>query len=148
MCFVHKSYVGILVAQILGQIVSVLLKKTKIDSLIQRVDTEDKNVMPLSDILVKILMSTIILIAIVAALGILNIAAISDPAISIVYTIFGAIPNIILAVVVVAVGILVANLACSLLYNVLVAINFDSVVKKTLDKVDGKLDCCNKEEEK
>ena len=35
-------YVGILVAQILGQIVSVLLKKTKIDSLIRRVDEEEK----------------------------------------------------------------------------------------------------------
>jgi hypothetical protein len=128
-------YVGILVAQILGQIVSVLLKKTKIDNLIQRVDAEDKKVMPLSDILVKILMTVIILVTIVAALGVLEIEAISGPAISIVTTIFGAIPNIILAIVVVAVGILVANLACSLLYNVLVAMNFDAVVKKVLPQL-------------
>ena len=128
-------YVGILVAQILGQIVSVLLKKTKIDNLIQRVDAEDKKVMPLSDILVKILMSVIILVTIVAALGVLEIEAISAPAIGIVTTIFGAIPNIILAIVVVAVGILVANLACGLLYNVLVAMNFDAVVKKVLPQL-------------
>ena len=128
-------YVGILVAQILGQIVSVLLKKTKIDTLVQRVDAEDKKVMLLSDILVKILMCVIILVTIVAALGVLEIEAISAPAINIVYTVFGAIPNIILAVVVVAVGILVANLACGLLYNVLVAVNFDVVVKKVLPQL-------------
>lgn len=128
-------YVGILVAQILGQIVSVLLKKTKIDALIKREDAENQKGMLLSDILVKILMSVIILVTIVAALGVLDIEAISAPAIGIVNTIFGAIPNIILAVVVVAVGILVANLACSLLYNVLVAVNFDAVVKKVLPQL-------------
>jgi len=128
-------YVGVLVAQILGQIVSVLLKKTKLDSLVKKADVEGKQTVLLSDILTKILESTIILIAIVAALGALNISAISAPAISIVHSIFGAIPNIILAVVVVAVGMLVANLACGLLYNVLVAVKFDNVVKKVLPQL-------------
>ena len=128
-------YVGILVAQILGQIVSVLLKKTKIDSLIKRVDAEDKKVVLLSDVLVKILMGIIILVTIVSALCVLDIEAISAPAISIVNSIFGAIPNIILAVVVVAVGIFVASLACGLLYNVMVATIFDGVVKKVLPQL-------------
>ena len=128
-------YVGVLVAQILGQIVSVLLKKTKIDTLIKRVDSEEKNPVLLSDILVKILTSVIILITIVSALGILNIEAISAPAIGIVNSVFNAIPNIILAVVVVAIGALVANLACSLLYNVMIAVNFDGVVKKVLPQL-------------
>lgn len=123
-------YVGILVAQILSQIVSVLLKKTKIDALVKQEATDGKKPVLLSDVLAKILMSAIILVVIVAALGVLNIEAISAPAIGIVHSIFNAIPSIILAVVVVAVGVLVANLACGLLYNVLVAVNFDTVVKK------------------
>jgi len=123
-------YVGVLVAQILSQIVSVLLKKTKIDTLVKREASDDKKPVLLSDVLAKILMSAVILVVIVAALGVLNIEAISAPAIGIVHSIFNAIPSIILAVVVVAVGVLVANLACGLLYNVLVAVNFDTVVKK------------------
>ncbi|MBE6667641.1 MAG: hypothetical protein E7607_04985 [Ruminococcaceae bacterium] len=126
-------YIGILIAQILGQIVSVLLKKTKIDSFIKRKDVDDeKKVILLSDVLVKILMGVIILVAIVAALGVLNIEAISAPAIGIVSSIFGAVPKIILAAVVVSVGIFVASLACGFLYNVLIATNFDNVVKKII----------------
>lgn len=128
-------YVGILVAQILGQVVSVILKKTKIDSLIKRVDSEDKKTILLSDVLVKILMSIIILVTIVSALSVLNIEAISTPAIGIINSIFSAIPSIILAVVIVTVGIFVASIACSLLYNVLIATNFDNVVKKVLPQI-------------
>ncbi len=128
-------YVGVLVAQILGQLVCVLLKKTKLDSLVKRTGTEEKQPVLLSDVLAKILVSVVILITVVAALGVLNIEAVSAPAIGIVHSIFNAIPNIILAVVVVAVGTLVASLACGLLYNVLIAVNFDSVVKKVLPQM-------------
>lgn len=128
-------YVGVLVAKILGQIVSVLLKKTKLDSLVKRVDTEAKIPVLLSDVLAKIVVTVVILLAIVAALSVLNISVISGPAISIIQSIFGVIPNIILAVVIVAVGTLVANLVCSLLHNVLVAVNFDKVVEKFLPQL-------------
>ena len=128
-------YVGILIAQILGQIVSVLLKKTKIDTLIKRTDAEGKQTVLLSDILVKILMGVIVLVTIASALGVLGIEAISAPAAGIVNSIFGAIPSIILAVVVVTVGIFVSSLACGLLYNVLVAANFDKVVLKVVPQL-------------
>lgn len=126
-------YVGVLVAKILGQIVSVLLKKTKIDSLVKK--GEEEKVVLLSDVLTKILVSVIVLVAVVAALGVLNIEAISAPAVGIVNAIFDAIPSVALAVVVVAVGLLVANIACDLLYNVLVAVGFDSVAKKVLPQL-------------
>lgn len=128
-------YVGVLVSRILGQVVSVLLKKTKLDSLVKKVDADSKQTVLLSDVLTKIVISAVVLVSIVAALGVLNIDAISSPAISIVHAIFNAIPNIILAVVIVAVGALVANLACGLLYNVLVAVSFDNVVKKVLPQM-------------
>lgn len=125
-------YVGVLVAQILGQIVSVLIKKTKIDNLVMRVDKEEKKIVLISDVLVKVLMGVIILVTIVQALLVLEIEAVSAPALAIVNSIFGAIPSIILAVVVVTVGVFVASLACGLLYNVLVATNFDNIVKKVV----------------
>ncbi len=127
-------YVGILVAQILCQIVSVLLKKTKLDNLIHYSEGQENKIL-LSDILVKILMAVIILITLVQAFLVLQIEAISGPALSIVNAIFGAIPSIILAAVVVGCGILVATIACGLLGNVLVAVNFDGIVKKVLPQL-------------
>ncbi len=127
-------YVGIFVAIIIGQIVSVLLRKTKLDSLIKRQD-EEKEVTLLSDIIVKIVMAVIILITLVQALTVLNIDAISGPALGIVDTIFGAIPSIILAAVVISCGLLVTNIACGLLTNVLVAVNFDGIVSKVLPQL-------------
>lgn len=128
-------YVGVLVAQILGQIVSVLLKKTKLDSLVKRTDAEDNAPVLLSDIIVKIMMGIIILVTIASALGVVGIEAISGPAIGIVDAIFGIIPSVILAAIVVTVGVFVANLACGLLYNVLLATNFDKLVLKILPQL-------------
>ncbi len=127
-------YVGIFVAIIVGQIIAVLLRKTKIDSFAARKDDE-KNVVLLSDIIVKIVMSVIILITIVQALTVLNIDAVSGPALGIVNTIFGAIPSIILAAVIISCGLLVTNIACGLLANILVAVNFDNIVSKVLPQI-------------
>lgn len=128
-------YVGIFVAMIVGQITKVLLGKTKIDALIPTEDEEGKKVVLLSDVIVKIVMSVIVLITIVQALTVLQIDAISGPALSIVDAIFGAIPSIILAAVVISVGLLVAGIACSLLQNVLLAAGFDGIVAKVLPQL-------------
>ena len=127
-------YVGIFIALIIGQIVAVLLRKTKLDNLLKRKDEEKAPVL-LSDIIVKIVMAIIILITIVQALTVLNIDAVSGPALGIISQIFGAIPSIILAAVVISCGILVAGIACGLLNNVLLAVDFDSIVEKVLPQL-------------
>lgn len=128
-------YVGIFVAIIVGQITKVLLGKTKVDALIPTDDEEGKRVVLLSDVIVKIVMSVIILITIVQALTVLRIDAISGPALMIVESIFGAIPSIILAAVVISVGLLVTSIACGLLQNVLLAAGFDGIVAKVLPQL-------------
>ncbi len=127
-------YVGIFVATVIGQIVGVLLRKTKIDSFAARQDEEKKAVL-LSDVLVKIVVAVIVLVFVVQALTVLNIEAISGPALGIVEAIFGAVPSIILAAVIISVGLLVTGIACGLLSNVLVSVNFDGIVKKVLPQL-------------
>lgn len=127
-------YVGFFVAIILGQIVSVLLKKTKLDNLIKK-NEEEKQVVLLSDILVKILMAVIILITLVQVFIVLDIEAISVPVLKIVESIFGAIPSLILAVVVISCGLLVTNIVCGLLYNILIGIGFDGLIKKLVPQL-------------
>lgn len=123
-------YVGILLAMIIGQLLGVLLSKTKIDNIITR--NENKKAVLLSDVIVKIVVSVIILITVVQALTVLNIDAISIPALQIINAIFSAVPSIILAAVVICVGLLVANIACGLLSNLLVAVNLDGIATKVL----------------
>ena len=126
-------YVGIFVAIILGQVVSVLLKKTKLDNLIKQ-PAEGKGLL-LSDIIVKILMAVIILITFVQAFIVLGIKAISDPAQRIVDTLFGAIPSLLLAIAVIACGLLLTKIVCEILATLLATVNFDGLVKKIIPQL-------------
>lgn len=122
-------FIGIFLGQIVSQIVSIVLAKTKIDSLTRKVGGETVTV-KLSTIIGNIVYAVIVMIIIVQALVVLDLEAISTPALSIINAVFDAIPSILLAAVVIGFGILVANIACTLLANVLVGANFDGIVEK------------------
>lgn len=123
-------FVGIFVGGILEEIISLLLSKTKIDSLTKKYRSEETEGVMISSIIGKIVNAIVVLIAVVQALTVLDIEAISAPALSIIDAVFGAIPDILLTAIVVAVGLYVANLACKLLLGILEGIGFDGTVKK------------------
>lgn len=143
-------FVGIFVGGLVSELVCALLSKTKIDSLTERIgkgkskeegDTDAKSdifdmtrapVPKLSAVIGKILYAMIVLIAVIQALTVLGIAAISDPALSVIDTLFSALPNLILAAAVVAVGIFISNIVYGLLYNLLEGIRIDSMLKKAI----------------
>ena len=125
-------FVGIFLGQILAQIVTVLLAKTKVDTLTQKITNGKETGIKISLIVGKVVYAVVLLIAIVQALTILGIEAVSAPAMSIINAVFGAIPNIILAAVVVAVGLLVANIVCNLLGNLLTGVDLNGLVAKIL----------------
>ncbi len=130
-------FVGIYIGQLITQIVIVLLAKTKIDTLAQKLGSKEGGV-KISFIIGKALYGVIILITLVQALTVLGIEAISAPALTIIHSIFSAIPNILLAAIVIACGILVANIACSLLKTVLEGVNLDNLVGKIIPQISGK----------
>lgn len=138
-------FIGIFIGQILEEVVCALLMKTKLDDMTKRIAARGKqnsdesqdteSVTPgisISSIIGKTVNGAVVLIAIVEALTVLNIEAVSAPALSIIEAVFGVIPSIILAVIVVAIGLVIANIACSLLKNILMGINLDGLVKKML----------------
>ena len=122
-------FIGIFLGQILGQVVAVLLAKAKLDNLTKKLPAGGEGV-KLSAIVGKIVNAVIVLIAIVQALTVLDVAAISDPALEIIGAVFGAIPSIILAIIVLVAGILIASVACGLLNNLLLGVNFDGIIAK------------------
>lgn len=140
-------FIGILLGKILAATVTVLLAKTKIDTLGEKLkiskssegaDENGENAeslannVKISDLIGKIINAAVILIAIVQAVTVLDIEAISTPALSIINAIFGAIPTVILAFAVVSIGVIIANIACGLLSNILQGINFDGLIKKII----------------
>lgn len=132
-------FVGIFVGQILSGILTIVLAKTKIDSLGKKLKKSDNTEVggasgevKISVTIGKIVNAVIILVAIVEALTVLNIESVSAPAIKIIETVFAAIPDVFLAVLVVAIGIVISNIVAGLLHNLLSSVNFDGMVKKIM----------------
>ena len=144
-------FLGIFIGQILAQVITVLLAKTKIDSLTKKFskskdadeqsESADSNGsgVKISAAVGKVVNAIVVLVAIVEALTVLNIETISAPAISIINTIFGAIPDIILASLVVALGIIIANIAAGLIGNLLSGMGFDSMCSKIMPNMKSTL---------
>lgn len=122
-------FIGIFVGHIVSQIVSILLAKTKIDNLTRKLGS-DTVVVKLSSIIGNIVYAIIVMIIIVQALVVLDLEAISTPALAIINSVFSAIPSLLLASVVIGFGVIVANIACNLLANVLIGANFDGLIQK------------------
>ncbi len=130
-------FVGIYIGQLLTQIVIILLGKTKIDVLAQKLGAKEDGV-KISFIIGKALYAVVILITLVQALTVLGIEAISAPALTIINSIFAAIPDILLAAIVISCGVLVANIACNLLKTVLEGVNLDNLVGNIIPQISNK----------
>ena len=136
-------FVGIFLGKILSQVLAVLLAKTKIDNLVTKIGKGESTV-KISDIIGKIVYALVVLIAVVQGLTILGIEAISAPALSIINSVFGAIPKILLATVIIACGLLIANIVCTLIGNLLRGVGFDTMVQKLIPQMtDSKVSATN-----
>ncbi|MDO4333395.1 MAG: mechanosensitive ion channel [Eubacteriales bacterium] len=122
--------VGMFLGKLIKQLLIPILKAIKIDSLQEKAGIETSDSTALSSILANIAYAIIILVAITAALEQLGIAAISDPANDIVSSIFAMIPNVLGAIVIVAIGVFISRLVSKLLENVLAGVGADNLVSK------------------
>ena len=123
--------VGIFFARIVKRILIVVLQKTKLDGLQEKlgVSAAGENA-KLSAVLGNIAYILILIPIIIAALDALKIASISAPAVSILNSIFGIIPNIFVAVILMVLGVFVAKLVASLLNSILSGVGADKFAQK------------------
>ena len=70
------------------------------------------------------------MVVITSALDQLGIAAISEPASAIVSSIFAMIPNVLGAIVIIAIGVIIAKLVAKLLENLLAGVGADTLIEK------------------
>ena len=131
--------IGIFVANIVKQLLVPVLKAIKVDELQKKAGIEADENASLSNILANVVYALIILVVITSALDQLGVAAISQPANAVVNTIFAAIPNVLGAIVIIAIGVFVSQLVAKLLEAVLAGVGADSLIEKITKKEAGKV---------
>lgn len=122
--------VGIFIANIVKQLLIPVLKAVKVDELQKKAGIEASESSAFSTIIANVVYALIILVVITSALDQLGVMAISVPANAIVTTIFNAIPNVLGAIIIIAIGVFVAQLVAKLLEALLAGIGADSLIEK------------------
>jgi len=157
-------FLGVFIGEIVSTVVTSLLAKTKIDNLTDKLkkgkgsdpaesDTSEDDDgavssnasqgASISTIIGKILYALIVLIAVVEALTVLDISVISDPALEIIATVFGVIPELALAVIVFWIGLFLSGIVADLLKNIMSGLKLDSMAEKAVPVLKNKLSPTN-----
>ncbi len=122
--------VGVFIANILKDLLLPLLKATKIDALQEKTGIKAGEKTTFSNVITNIIYGFVLLVVIACALDQLEIAAISGPINQIVNSIFGLIPSILGAIVIIAVGVFIAVLVANLLESLLAGVGVDGLIEK------------------
>lgn len=122
--------IGLFIANTVKQLLVPVLKALKVDSLQKEAGIEASGTTSLSAIIANVVYAVIILVVITSALDKLGIPAISAPANAVVASIFAMIPNVLGALLVIAVGIFVAQLVEKVLTAILAGVGADTLVEK------------------
>jgi len=120
------GYVGYILAKIISDFVGMGLGKAD-EQLALRTGNNDIQVSKLGK---SFVFAAILLPIIVAALGILDIEAISGPATAMIQQLMAAIPNIIAAAIILAVTYFVAKFVIQILAGILEGLNIDAMPQK------------------
>ena len=121
-------FVGWLIARIVRQIVVNLLAATNIDSFGERIGVSgEKQTQSLSKIIGSVVYILILIPAVITALNVLGVEAISAPAISMLTAVMNGVPLFFGAAIVLLVAYFAGKLVSGLVSNLLTGIGFDKV---------------------
>ncbi len=124
--------VGFFVAKIIRQLLQPILKKANIDKLQEKAGITEEQGTTISSVISYLIYALILIPVIIAALEVLNITAISAPAISMLNRIIIFLPNIFVALAILIIGVFIAKLAGNLLISILSSVGTDKVVSKMI----------------
>ncbi|NLO82235.1 MAG: mechanosensitive ion channel [Clostridiales bacterium] len=131
--------IGIFVANIIRQLLTPILRKLNIDKIQEKAGLKPEEGASISSMISYIVYILILIPVIIAALQVLNITAITQPAIAMLNKIVLFLPNIFVAIAIVAIGIFIANITGKLLTTVLSAVGADTFVKNLIPEDNTKL---------
>ena len=122
-------FVFLIVGRVANQATTTTLEAAQADGLPQKMGVAEKPV-PLSSILGSIVFALIIIPGGIAALQVLDIEAITRPAVNMLYQVMNAIPNIAVAIVIVGIFAVIARFVTNLLRKILPNSGLDNTVSR------------------
>lgn len=128
--------VGAAVARLVRQLLIPVFQKLKVDQLQEKAGISVSDTAKLSNTLAYVVYVLILIPVIIAALQVLNIRVISDPAVSMLNIVFSKIPGIIVAALIIGIGCVIAKFAGQIVSRLIAATGVD--VKLT-ELTDGKM---------
>ncbi|HEX6860281.1 MAG TPA: mechanosensitive ion channel [Caulobacteraceae bacterium] len=121
-------FIGYIVATLARQVVTAALEAANVDALLARIGLPAVSQAGLANVVGTLVFVLIIIPVAVAALEALNIDAISRPAITVLTTVLNAIPLVLAAAIVLAIGFFIGRWVASLVERLLPATGFDRAI--------------------
>lgn len=126
-------WVGIFIARLVREILTPVFGRMKVDRLQEMAGIEAADSAKLSGTLAYVVYVLILIPVIITALQALDVSAVSEPAIKMLDIIFGFIPNIIVALIIIVVGSMLAKLSGNIVENLIASAGLDSKLGKLLE---------------
>ena len=127
-------WVGFFIARLVRELLVPVFNRLKIDTLQEKAGIQVSDTGRLSDTLAYIVYVLILIPVIIAALQVLNIEAVSVPAIRMLDTIFKFVPNILAALVIVIIGCMVAKFSGNIVESLIASAGFDTKLQEHLEE--------------
>ena len=125
---------GVFFAKLAKELLTILLLKTKINDLQKKAGIKENQGFTFTDIIANIVYAVILVIFVIAALQVLNLKAISDPATQMVQLVFNYIPLVFAAIIIILFGVFLANIVGGLLITVLAGTGVDETTQTIFPK--------------
>ncbi|MGL5206277.1 MAG: mechanosensitive ion channel [Acidaminococcaceae bacterium] len=122
--------IGFFLAKIICKLLMPMLRKLNIDKIQEKAGIVATDTTSLSSIITYLVYVLILIPVITAALQVLNISAISDPAIAMLQKVVIFLPNIFVAIAIVIIGLFIAKIVGKLLDNVLSGVGLNTMIRK------------------
>ncbi len=131
--------VGMFIARLVRQLLVPVLKKLNVDKIQEKAGISPSESTAVSSAISHVVYVLILIPVIVAALQVLNISAISAPAISMLDKIISFLPNIFSAVAILIIGAFIARIVGKLLTEILSGVGTDALLNKVLPMEEARL---------
>ncbi len=119
-------FIGYLIAKILKEVISGLLKAMGVDTAINKLAKLEEGKVVFSNLIGNVIFAVIFVPIIVTALDILKLEAVSKPATNVMAMVFAFIPNIIVSAVMIAIGLFLAKLLGNIINGLVVTLGVDN----------------------
>lgn len=126
--------VGNLIAKLVRQLLVPVFDKLNVNKLQEKAGIEVKNADRLSNTLAYIVYVLILIPTVIMALNVLNITVISVPAVGMLNSVIGFIPNIVIGLVIIVIGCMIGKLVGQIVTKLIASAGLDAKLQGLLDE--------------